>query len=194
MKLPQSNFHWSVYPELEKLAKAISKAMAGSETIDQTSAENDIRVKALRKFGIQKNNKPCLQLADKLENCSPEETCGSMACSSCQRNRRLRFMQNWIPYIKAHQDEYVAVTIVFYADKHSASELNDWEKVSVRSALSKKPLCSISQRYQLTLNMNAVCHDHCCCRPVSLWAVCFNPGCNHSGYEDEYQTYQRLFT
>lgn len=36
-------------------------------------------------------------------------------------------MQKWGPFIKTHQEDYIAVTLVFYADKHSASELSDWE-------------------------------------------------------------------
>ncbi|EMO1382686.1 TPA: hypothetical protein NDT34_003956 [Citrobacter freundii] len=127
MKRSRYTSHISAFPELEKVAKAISKAMPRFETIDQTLAENVIRVKALRSFGMRKAHEECIHLANTLEECVPEEPCGSMACSLCQRNRRLRFVQKWGPYIKTHQEDYVAVTLIFYADKHSASELSDWE-------------------------------------------------------------------
>lgn len=141
MKRPQYNAYDSVYPELEKLALTIRKVMAGFETIDKTLAENAIRVKVLRKVGSQCGNKHYLQLAEKLENCNPEEPCGSMACNLCQRTRRLKFMQKWLPYIKAHQDEYVAVTLIFYVEMLPNNKLFGWDfdalKERVRKAISR---------------------------------------------------------
>lgn len=127
MKRPHYTNYTSAFPELEKVAKAIRDVMTDFETVDDALNENVKRVKALRKFGMRKAQEECVHVANKLENCSPEEPCGSMACSLCQCYRRLRFMQKWWPYIKEHQEDYVAVTLVFYTDKHSASELSDWE-------------------------------------------------------------------
>lgn len=127
MKRPHYTNYTLAFPELEKVAKAIRDVMTDFETVDDALNENVKRVKALRKFGMRKAQEECVHVANKLENCSPEEPCGSMACSLCQCYRRLRFMQKWWPYIKEHQEDYVAVTLVFYADKHSASELSDWE-------------------------------------------------------------------
>lgn len=141
MKRPQYNAYDSVYPELEKLALTIRKVMAGFETIDKTLAENAIRVQVLRKVGGLCGNRHYLQLAEKLENCNPVEPCGSMACSLCQRTRRLKFMQKWLPYIKKHQDEYVAVTVVSYVDMLPNKKLFGWKydalKERVRKAISR---------------------------------------------------------
>ncbi|WP_314411579.1 hypothetical protein [Pantoea septica] len=137
MKRPQSNHYYSVNPELEKLAKAISKAVPRFETIDQTLVENAIRVKALREFGNLRDKTQCLELADKLKNCSPEEVCGSMACSLCQRYRRLKFMQKWLPYIEEHQNDYKAVTLISYADMFSNSTLFAWDLGMLKQRLLK---------------------------------------------------------
>ena len=127
MKRPHYMNYTSAFPELEKVAKAIWEVMPDFETVDVALNENVKRAFTLYKFGMRKANEECIHVANKLESCSPEEPCGSMACSLCQRNRRLRFVQKWGPFIKTHQEDYVAVTLVFYADKHSASELSDWE-------------------------------------------------------------------
>ncbi|MGX1958508.1 hypothetical protein VRB23_04850 [Erwinia aphidicola] len=127
MKRPHYTNYTSAFPELEKVAKAIWEVMPDFETVDDALNENVKRAFTLHKFGMRKANEECIHVANKLESCSPEEPCGSMACSLCQRNRRLRFVQKWGPFIKTHQEDYVAVTLVFYADKHSASELSDWE-------------------------------------------------------------------
>ncbi len=137
MKRPQSNHYYSVNPELEKLAKSISKAVPRFETIDQTLVENAIRVKALREFGNLRDKTQCLELADKLKNCSPEEVCGSMACSLCQRYRRLKFMQKWLPYIEEHQNDYKAVTLISYADMFSNSTLFAWDLGMLKQRLLK---------------------------------------------------------
>ncbi|MGC0836981.1 hypothetical protein [Pantoea agglomerans] len=137
MKRTQSNHYYSVNPELEKLAKAISKAMPRFETINQSLVENAIRVKALRGFGNLRDKTQCLELADKLENCSPEEVCGSMACSLCQRYRRLKFMQKWLPYIDEHQNDYKAVTVISYADMFSNSTLFAWDLGMLKQRLLK---------------------------------------------------------
>lgn len=137
MKRPHYASHTSAFPELEKLAKTISKAMPEFETIHQTLTENAIRVKALRKFGNPRSKTERLQLANKLENCNPEETCGSMACSLCQRYRRLKFMQKWLPYIEEHQDEYKAVTLISYADMFSNSTLLAWDLGMLKQRLLK---------------------------------------------------------
>lgn len=141
MKRPQYNAYDSVYPELEKLARNIRKGMAGFETIDEMLAENVIRVKVLRKVGSQCGNKLYLQLAHKIEGCTPESPCGSMACSLCQRTRRLKFMQKWLVYIKEHQDEYVAITVVSYVDMLPNKKLLGWKydamKERMRKAISR---------------------------------------------------------
>lgn len=137
MKRPRYTNYKSAFPELEKVAKAIREVMTDFETIDDALNENVKRVKALRKFGIPKAHEECVHVANKLENCSPEEPCGSMACSLCSRYRRLRFMQMWVPYIKAHQEDHVAVTLVFYADKHSTSELLYWEYSKLKQRVLK---------------------------------------------------------
>ncbi|EOI5774735.1 hypothetical protein ACMS1E_003950, partial [Cronobacter sakazakii] len=76
-------------PELEKLAKKIREVMPNFETKEDALKENAIRVGTLRSAGRKLDKKVCQQLADKLESCSPEEPCGSMACSICQHIRRL---------------------------------------------------------------------------------------------------------
>lgn len=137
MKRPRYMSHISEFPELEKLAQAISKAMPKFETIQQTLAENAIRVKALCEFGNLRDKTECLKLADKLKNCSPEEVCGSMACSLCQRYRRLKFMQKWLPYIEEHQNDYKAVTLISYADMFSNSTLFAWDLGMLKQRLLK---------------------------------------------------------
>lgn len=137
MKRPNYTSHASVFPQLEGVAKVIREVMSDFETVDDALNENFQRAYTLREFGMRKANEMCIYVANKLENCSPEELCKSMACSLCQRNRKLRFMQKWVPYIKDHQEDYVAVTLVFYADKHSASELLAWEYIKLKQRVLK---------------------------------------------------------
>ncbi|WP_286871045.1 hypothetical protein [Pantoea sp. UBA5035] len=127
MKRPHYTNYITAFPQLEEVAKVIRKFMPDFETVNDALNENIKRSVMLREFGMRKANEACIDLANKLESCSLEEPCGSMACSLCQRNRKLRFMQKWGPYVKTHQEDYVAVTLIFYADKHPASELSDWE-------------------------------------------------------------------
>jgi len=137
MKRPNYTSHASAFPQLEEVAKAIREVMSDFETVDDALSENVQRALMLRKFGMSKANEVCINVANKLENCSPVEPCKSMACSLCQRNRKLRFMQRWVPYIKEHQNDYVAVTLIFYADKHSASELLAWEYNKLKQRVLK---------------------------------------------------------
>ncbi|MEQ9903303.1 hypothetical protein [Pectobacterium aroidearum] len=137
MKRPCYTNYTSAFPELEKLAKTIREVMPDFETIDDTLSENVQRTVALFKVGIRQDNDEYVKLADMLEECAPEEPCKSMACSLCQRSRRLRFMRKWMPYIKEHQEDYVAVTLVFYADMLSTSELLNWDYNRLKQRLLK---------------------------------------------------------
>lgn len=130
---------------LESLVKNINKDMPEFECIDDCLRENKIRVKFLYEIGmgLKPENKfrKYLSLAKKLDNCMPEYPCKSMACSLCQRTRRLLFMQEWLPYIKDHQDEYVAVTLISYVDMFPDKELLGWDfdamKERYRKAISR---------------------------------------------------------
>ncbi|EBP0678602.1 hypothetical protein LA99_10635 [Salmonella enterica] len=128
-------------PELEKLAKKIREVMPNFETKEDALKENAIRVGTLRSAGRKLDKKVCQQLADKLESCSPEEPCGSMACSICQHIRRLIHIPGWQSYIEEHQDEYVAVTLISYVDMVPNNKLLGWDfdamKERYRKAISR---------------------------------------------------------
>lgn len=123
---------------LEALASDIQKAMPGFELISDCLAENTKRAAILyaqgRKF---KKGKKYLLLAQKIEACCPECPCGSMACSLCQRTRRLRVMHKWLPFIESHQGAYVAVTLVFYEEMHSSARMFGWDFPSLREKVRK---------------------------------------------------------
>lgn len=131
--------------DLESLAKDINKDMPKFESIDDSLLENKIRAKFLYdiSLGLKPENKyrKYLRLAKKLDNCTPEYPCESMACSLCQRTRRLLFMQKWLAYIKEHQDMYVAVTLISYVDMFPDKELlgRDFDamKERYRKAISR---------------------------------------------------------
>lgn len=139
MKKPQES------DELKKFVKEIKKHMPKFESIDDSIGENKIRADIIYKVSdelkSERNYRKYLKLAKKLDNCLPEYLCGSMACNLCQRTRRLKFMQKWLPYIKAHQDEYVAVTLIFYVEMLPNNKLFGWDfdalKERVRKAISR---------------------------------------------------------
>lgn len=130
---------------LGSLAKDINKDMPKFESIDDCLRENKIRTKFLYEIGMglkpENKYRKYLKLVKKLEGCTPEHPCKSMACSLCQRTRRLLFMQKWLPYIKDHQDEYVAVTLISYMDMFPDKELLGWDfdamKERYRKAISR---------------------------------------------------------
>jgi hypothetical protein len=115
------------------------------ENIVDCLRENKIRVDTLYKVGrkLKPPNKGIkyILLARKIEKCMQESPCGSMACSLCQRTRRLNFMQKWLPYIKEHQDEYVAITLISYVDMLPNNKLFRWYfdamKERFRKAISR---------------------------------------------------------
>ncbi|EAX8226166.1 hypothetical protein J4090_001030 [Salmonella enterica] len=89
--------------------------MAGFETLNDCRNENHLRIRRLRKVGHLPGKQVCLKLADKLENCLPEQRCGSMACMACQRTRRLNFVYKWLPLLRADPN-YSMVTLIFYEE------------------------------------------------------------------------------
>lgn len=131
--------------DLENLAKDIKKVMPAFECVEDCIIENKIRSKFLYEIGVNfksiKKVGKYLSLAKEIENCTPEYSCGSMACSLCQRTRRLLFMRKWLQYIKDHQDMYVAVTLISYVDIFPDKELLGWDfdamKERYRKAISR---------------------------------------------------------
>lgn len=111
----------------EKLAKQIRKLMPEFETIEDTYKENVLRIDALQIVGVSQSRKACLELVKTLQNCWPDKPCGSMACSFCQRTRRLIHMQKDMAYLQQHQDDYVMVTLILYADRLPNSDLLGWD-------------------------------------------------------------------
>ncbi|KDE33661.1 hypothetical protein AW40_26600 [Kosakonia radicincitans UMEnt01/12] len=130
---------------LDTFSKKIKISMPKFEIVENCIRENKVRADILYKVaeGLKpdKKHRKYLRLAKKLDNCLPDSPCGSMACSLCQRTRRLKFMQKWLPYIKKHQDEYVAVTVVSYVDMLPNKKLFGWKydalKERVRKAISR---------------------------------------------------------
>lgn len=130
---------------INKITKEIQEHMPNFETVDDCIRENKIRISTLCKVSRQlmppDKGVKYHHLAKKFGNCTPESPCGSMACSLCQHTRRLKFMQKWLPYIKVHQDEYVAVTLIFYVDMLPNNLLLGWKydpmKERLRKAISR---------------------------------------------------------
>lgn len=137
MKRPQYIRYESTTPKLEKVAKVIRRVMPDFETINDTLFENIKRALIIHKAGVDQGNDEYLLLADKLEKCVPEKPCKSMACSLCQRNRRLKFMNKWTEYFRQNQEAYVVVTLIFYADKVQGSAMLDWDLIKLRRRLVK---------------------------------------------------------
>ncbi|HDH7788065.1 TPA: hypothetical protein PJH86_002879 [Raoultella ornithinolytica] len=139
MKKPQDS------DEIKKIVKEIKKSMPKFESVDDCLLENKVRADFLYKVGMKLGSSDkgvkYLSLAHKIERCTPESPCGSTACSLCQRTRRLKFMQKWLPYIKEHQDEYKTATLIFYVEKLPNNKLFGWDfdalKERVRKAISR---------------------------------------------------------
>lgn len=135
MKKPQKS------DEPKKVMKEIKNHMPKFESIDDCIRENKTRANTLYKVGMKLGASDkgikYLSLAHKIEGCTPESPCGSMACSLCQRTRRINYMQKWLSYIEAHQDEYRAVTVVSYVDMLPNKKLLGWKYDAVKERLRK---------------------------------------------------------
>jgi len=133
------------FDELKNFVKEIKKHMPKFESIDDCIRENKVRADSLYKVGMKLGSSDkgikYLSLAHKIEGCTPESPCGSMACSLCQRIRRINYIRIWLSYIKVHQDEYVAVTLIFYVEMLPNNKLFGWDfdalKERVRKAISR---------------------------------------------------------
>lgn len=122
---------------LERLANRIRRGMPGFETPNDCRNENSIRIRILRKVGDLPGKQVCLKLADKLENCQPEQRCGSMACMVCQRTRRLNFVHKWLPLLRAGPN-YSMVTLIFYEEMLADRQLLGWKLAALKERLRKQ--------------------------------------------------------
>lgn len=130
---PESSF----VARLEQLANRIRREMHGFETLKDCQKENHTRIKRLRRVGKLPGKQVCLNLAEKLENCQPEQQCGSMACMACQRTRRLNFVGKWLPYLRANP-EYSMVTLIFYEEMLADRQLLGWKQAALKERLRKQ--------------------------------------------------------
>ncbi|MCW1829248.1 hypothetical protein OLZ31_20630 [Enterobacter asburiae] len=130
---------------INRVVKEIKVNMPDFESVSDCILENKTRMNIIQRVGMgfRHENKSVkyLSLARKLGECTQEHSCGSMACSLCQRMRRILFMNRWLSYIKEHQDEYLAVTLISYMDMLPNNKLFRWDfnamKERYRKAISR---------------------------------------------------------
>ncbi|WP_156292690.1 hypothetical protein [Serratia oryzae] len=122
---------------LTHIARLIRKEMAKFETLAEANAENRTRITILRRVGNKLDEPVCLELADRLEGCIKGHPCGSMACSRCSRQRRLRLVNKWLDFFQTHPD-YVMVTLIFYDEMFPNKLLLGWDLNRLKQRLRKQ--------------------------------------------------------
>lgn len=122
---------------LIQIALMIRKEMPGFETLAKANAENQVRITVLRRVGDKLDKPDYLELADRLESCVKGHPCGSMACSRCSHQRRLRLVNKWLDFLMANPN-YVMVTLIFYDEMFPNSQLLDWDMNRLKQRLRKQ--------------------------------------------------------
>lgn len=124
------------------MGRMVRRRMPGFETEADCLEENKIRVEILLSTGealkTQFGGELYRNLANQLRKCTPRSLCGSMACSLCQRARRLEFIEKWLPFIEEFQDEYVAITLISYMDMLPNKELLRWKFDAMKERYRKQ--------------------------------------------------------
>ncbi|MCS2161569.1 hypothetical protein MUU47_10645 [Scandinavium sp. H11S7] len=110
--------------------------MFNLETIEQAQSENVHRVKIMRKKYESKPVPKIKKLITVIEDCSVDTPCKSMACAKCQRQRRQKYIEKWLPYFENHTG-YKFVTLIFYQDMISNNELTHWSPDNLIQRLGK---------------------------------------------------------
>ncbi|WP_061014986.1 hypothetical protein [Photobacterium leiognathi] len=105
------------------------------ESYNEALEENYIRISILQRVGGFENN----VLADKLIRCSEQqEKCNSVACKVCNRDFRIKRVDELVSKIRRDKGQWHVVTIIDYNRAFSDSYLLDFEPRKAKDRMRKQ--------------------------------------------------------
>jgi len=111
-----------------------NKLPLGFESIVECRNENNIRAKHLRMVGAAE----CDALALRLDGCTRWRPCGSGACRLCSRAVRKNIFATVKPFAASSNLPCHFVTIVFFQDSMTDSQLENWDPKALKARLRKQ--------------------------------------------------------